>query len=235
MSRTFDRRALLGGGIAAATVALVGGGTAAGAVAATHPQVRYGSSGGAVLELQRKLAAKGFWCGSPDGSFGGLTQQAVYAVQKAYGLTRDGVCGPNTWGAVDRLTQPKSWTQTYAVEIDLRRQLLMITGNGYARITLNTSTGSGQWFSYNGRWIRATTPTGWFSMLWHGSNGWDYGALGGLYRPYYFTRSGIAVHGSGSIPPYPASHGCCRVSTAAQDMLIASGHLRIGRGVLVHN
>jgi hypothetical protein len=51
-----------------------------------------------------------------------------------------------------------------------------------------------------------------------------------LYRPKYF-RGGIAVHGSGSIPAYPASHGCARVSNAAMDLLWSSGSAALGTSV----
>lgn len=41
--------------------------------------------------------------------------------------------------------------------------------------------------------------------------------LGRLYRPKCFHGDGIAVRGSSSVPPYPASHGCVRVTNAAID------------------
>ena len=56
--------------------------------------------------------------------------------------------------------------------------------------------------------------------------------LGELWRPKYFYR-GWAVHGSPSIPPYPASHGCARLSNAAIDMIWAEGLMPIGARVLV--
>ena len=34
-------------------------------------------------------------------------------------------------------------------------------------------------------------------------NGSDKGPLGQLYRPKYFTWTGIAVHGYTDVPPYP--------------------------------
>ena len=46
-----------------------------------------------------------------------------------------------------------------------------------------------------------------------------------LWRPRYFN-GGIAVHGSPSIPAYPASHGCARVSNAAMDMIWARASCR---------
>jgi hypothetical protein len=54
------------------------------------------------------------------------------------------------------------------------------------------------------------------------------GPLGDLYRPKYFNRQGIAVHGYANVPPYPASHGCVRVSLAAMDWLWRTDQLPAG-------
>lgn len=66
------------------------------------------------------------------------------------------------------------------------------------------------------------------------SRGWQRAPLGTLYRPGYYDR-GWAVHGSTSIPPYPASHGCSRISTAACDHLWDQSWFRKGRRVLIHS
>ena len=55
-----------------------------------------GASGPAVLALQQRLSSIGYWLGTPDGTFGDATEQAVYALQKAAGITRDGIVGPVT-------------------------------------------------------------------------------------------------------------------------------------------
>ena len=47
--------------------------------------------------LQAVLNARHFACGSADGFFGAKTQAAVTKAQQYYGLTVDGVCGPETW------------------------------------------------------------------------------------------------------------------------------------------
>jgi N-acetylmuramoyl-L-alanine amidase len=99
---SISRRDLLRGtaGVAAAgSLPLVLG--AGNAVAASHPTLRTGSRGAAVLALQRRLTSLGYWLGAADGQFGDLTRQAVVAVQKVAGLARDGVCGPATWARVD--------------------------------------------------------------------------------------------------------------------------------------
>jgi peptidoglycan hydrolase-like protein with peptidoglycan-binding domain len=47
-----------------------------------------GDSGPAVVALQTRLSRLGYWLGRADGTFGLTTQQAVYALQKAAGLTQ---------------------------------------------------------------------------------------------------------------------------------------------------
>jgi lipoprotein-anchoring transpeptidase ErfK/SrfK len=65
-------------------------------------------------------------------------------------------------------------------------------------------------------------------------DGYDPGPLGQLYRPKYFTETGVAVHGYSDVPPYPASHGCVRVSNAAIDYIWANNILPIGAAVWVY-
>lgn len=55
-----------------------------------------GTRGSDVTRLQKKLKAAGFNPGGVDGVFGGKTQAAVIAYQRAKGLSADGVVGPNT-------------------------------------------------------------------------------------------------------------------------------------------
>jgi peptidoglycan hydrolase-like protein with peptidoglycan-binding domain len=43
-----------------------------------------------VLALQKRLVRLGYWNGKSDGSYGQLTHQAVYALEKAAQLDRDG-------------------------------------------------------------------------------------------------------------------------------------------------
>jgi lipoprotein-anchoring transpeptidase ErfK/SrfK len=80
--------------------------------------------------------------------------------------------------------------------------------------------------------VPGTTPTGKFGVA-RQVNGYDVGPLGVLYRPKYF-HDGVAVHGYPSVPPYPASHGCVRVTNAAMDWLWANGALPIGGPVWVY-
>lgn len=238
-----DRRTLVGGlavagagllavGLTPATAAAAGAAPTA-LPSAAPPLLRRGSRGSAVTTLQRDLTNKGYWCGAVDGSFGHLTQQAVWAVQKRNGLVRDAVVGPATRTALANGTrQAPVGGRGNRVEIHLGRQLLLIVRDGRTRWMLNTSTGNDEYYWLNGRRYRATTPKGTFTVFSTYSQGWQWGPLGSLYRPMYFN-GGIAVHGSSSIPAWPASHGCCRLSTAAMDMIWSSGALGMRSTVIV--
>jgi peptidoglycan hydrolase-like protein with peptidoglycan-binding domain len=184
-----------------------------------------------VLALQQQLSELGYWLGTPDGAFGSLTQQAVWALQKSAGLSRDGVVGPRTRAALAQGVRPKATIED-GVEIDLGRQILLVVRDGRVRMILNTSTGNGEEYtSTAGRQAIATTPTGRFSV-YRGVDGPLTNSLGELWRPRFFHR-GFAVHGSPNIPPWPASHGCARLSNAAIDMIWATDLMPIGSTVVV--
>ncbi len=55
--------------------------------------------------------------------------------------------------------------------------------------------------------------------------------LGELYNPYYFL-GGYAIHGSPSVPNYPASHGCIRVTNWDMDLL--REHLEVGQTLYIY-
>ena len=61
--------------------------------------LKKGAKGTAVKAMQTLLIGYGYSCGSSgaDGSFGGATDKALRAYQKAKGLAVDGSCGGNTW------------------------------------------------------------------------------------------------------------------------------------------
>jgi peptidoglycan hydrolase-like protein with peptidoglycan-binding domain len=205
--------------------------------ATAKPQkLKIGSKGPAVLALQQRLNELGYWNGKADGKFGGATQQAVFALQKAAGIGRDGSVGPKTQKALDAGVQPTAKSKAgsgYLVEINLKKQLLMFVKNGVVINTLNTSTGSNQHYEYQGQTYLADTPTGHFKVG-RQIDGVRHGPLGDLFRPKYFN-GGIAVHGSPSIPPYPASHGCARVSNAAINWIWSTGKIPLKTKVWVYS
>jgi peptidoglycan hydrolase-like protein with peptidoglycan-binding domain len=191
-----------------------------------------GESGDAVAVLQQRLVDLGYWMGEPDGTYGQLTRQAVMAFQKVEGLSRDGVAGPATQAQLAAAGRP-SPRGGDGIEIDLERQVIFIVQGGQVQWALNTSTGNGETYtSSSGGSARAVTPPGDFRVQ-REFDGVREAPLGTLYRPKYFN-GGIAVHGSGSIPATPASHGCARVTNAAMDMIWSTGAMAIGTPVSVY-
>jgi hypothetical protein len=186
-----------------------------------------------VLALQQRLSALGYWLGTPDGTFGDATEQAVYALQKAAGIGRDGTVGPVTAAALDRGVVPKPRsTSGYVIEVDLEDDLLMLVTNGRLDYVLNTSTGGGYTYTDDGVTAIADTPTGLF-QIYQQVDGMVVDYLGQLWRPKFFD-DGFAIHGDSYVPPYPVSHGCVRVSDEAIDWIWSEDLAPIGTAVWVY-
>lgn len=66
------------------------------------PVLRLGMRGPAVIRLQERLRATGFFTGAIDGVFGVQTETAVQTAQRRFQLQADGVVGPETWAALLR-------------------------------------------------------------------------------------------------------------------------------------
>jgi N-acetylmuramoyl-L-alanine amidase len=198
------------------------------------PTLQEGATGNAVLALQRRLNALGYWVGPLNGIFGDSTQQAVWAAQKAAVLPRDGVAGTQTWRALERHVVPKARPASgNLIEVNLADDLLMIIRGGRLRAILNTSTGGGYTYVDNGVTSVAITPQGVFHTYAE-IDGIDVDSLGTLWRPKFFT-SGYAIHGDSYVPPYPVSHGCVRVSNEAIDWIWAENFDPIGTEVWVYS
>jgi peptidoglycan hydrolase-like protein with peptidoglycan-binding domain len=193
-----------------------------------------GAAGSAVADIQRRLTYLGFWLPGINGVFDSDMQQAVWAFQKANGLPRTGVVDAATQKAFRTATRPRPRsTSGYHYEIDKTRQIAIVAVNGVAEYIFNTSTGSDHPYWLNGVLYSAHTPEGQFTVI-RQVDGPDVSPLGVLFRPKYFTWSGIAVHGYTEVPPYPASHGCTRVSVAAINFIWANNILPIGTSVWVY-
>lgn len=205
----------------------------AAAPAVSTPLLQIGDHGDAVKALQGQLLALGYWVAGTAGTFGSTTQSAVFALQKVTGLDRDGVCGPATWARLQAGARPTASTSSgHVIEVHKDRQILLVVDSGKVSTILSTCTGAGRPFVSKGVHYDGRTPSGDFHVYFSKS-GWDHGPLGDLYRPMFFN-GGIAIHGAGAVPPYPASHGCCRVTVAAMDMLLATGSVAMGNRVVVY-
>jgi len=181
---------------------------------------RRDNTGSGVATVQRALLDLGFWLNDPFGSYGYTTEQAVMAFQKYAGLARTGVFDVATRDALAVAVRPAARSQNgdgIVAEVDKTRQLLLYTRDGRVEWVFNTSTGSGEQYFSQGRTAIAITPEGKWPIA-YSVNGLDISPLGELWRPRYFV-DGYAIHGSPSVPGFPASHGCVRVANPVIDFI----------------
>jgi hypothetical protein len=202
-----------------------------------HADLRSGDHGARVKKLQQQLLDAGYWLPSADGAFGPSTLQAVWAVQKAAGLQRDGVVGKMTQQAIDKGVRPTARTHHgHVIEVDLTKQIVLMVDDGHVSTILNASSGSGKPFKdKDGHQYVAHTPTGTYRMgrQYDGMYTSNLG-LGTMWRPKFFN-GGIALHGLGfDVPPYPASHGCVRISNPAMNWVWSTNKAPQGTQVTVY-
>ena len=191
-----------------------------------------GDSGSWVIKLQERLTEAGFRPGEADGVFGKATLGAVYAFQKLHNLERDGTFKNEHWDLLDAETALSVHGEAPdRVEVDLAKQILYLVKQDEVEAVLPISSGNGDTFrNASSRSIRARTPEGGYEF-YRRVEGWRISYLGALYRPFYF-RGGYAIHGSKSVPPYPASHGCVRVELHDMDYLTTE--LELGMPIFVY-
>jgi L,D-transpeptidase catalytic domain/Putative peptidoglycan binding domain len=166
------------------------------------PLITYGSSGPAVAELLRELAALHYAVPRIQQSFDGDVLESVYAFEKVQGLPRDGRVDVAFWA---RLARPRIASPRYSepadhLEVDKEHQVLYVVRGGQVALVSPVSTAGIPGYY---------TPVGRFA-IYRKVPGYDPSPLGILYKPMYFV-GGYAIHGNPSVPPYPASHGCVRV------------------------
>ena len=188
--------------------------------------------GPTVADVQRRLNDLGYWV-PVSGRVDFLTVQALYALEKVAGLPRVGGIGGAERAALERGSRPSPRDLFDGIEVDKGHQIVMFIRNGTVVYIFNTSTGSGQVYFSGGQRAVAFTPEGHFH-IYSQINGMRISSLGQLFRPKYFT-GGFALHGSPSIPPFPASHGCVRLSNGAINFIWDSGIAPIGTPVFVYH
>ena len=73
---------------------------------------RWCSKGAQVKALQSLLADLGLYHQDPDGVFGYLTEDAVQALQRRFGLRVDGIAGPMVHRLLHHPILPRAWIFT---------------------------------------------------------------------------------------------------------------------------
>ena len=199
---------------------------------AAPAKLQSGSEGPAVKALQQRLHELGYQVQEADGQFGPETHHSVVAFQKVNRIGRDGVVGPITRKALadPRVPKPRSAKPGFHVEADLTLQVVYMVRDGEVVEILDASSASGQTYTVDGDVRVAVTPLGSFTIQ-RKIDAWRKSKLGLLYRPAYFI-GGYALHGAYSVPPFPASHGCIRITIAAMDRWYAK--LPVGTPMLVY-
>ncbi|MBW3663853.1 MAG: cell wall-binding repeat-containing protein [Actinobacteria bacterium] len=196
-----------------------------------------GDTGPVVVAIQNRLTELGYWLGRADGTFGFVTSQAIMAFQKYEGLPRTGEADTVTRERLEAATRPVPRATNRSgrwVEIDKTRQVMMFIVNGHVEWAMNTSTGTETYYTRrDGSRGFAHTPEGWFTFN-RQIDGMREAELGRLWRPKYFTSAGHAIHGSGSIPAHPASHGCARLSNPAIDFVWAADLAPLGTPLFIY-
>lgn len=195
--------------------------------------LKAGSSGPEVAFLQKALGRATYPAGGRDGTFGANTQQGVYAFEKVHNMTRDGVVPPLEMERIitaGRPRTPKREPKNF-VDVDISRQVLFEVRDRKVVHTLPISSGNEEYYTVDGETYKAHTPRGNFS-LYRKIAGKRVSRLGTLYYPNYFV-GGYAIHGSTSVPTYPASHGCVRIPMYVHKKFFYRNP--IGTPVFVHN
>ena len=171
-----------------------------------------GMQGEPVQAMQTRLVALHYDPGAIDGRYGGALTSAVMAFQKVAGMPRTGRATPDVLAAVAAATDAAPMLAeggATRIEIDLKRQVLLYWRDGALLRVLPVSTGTGRHYCEDGDCGVAVTPTGSYRIQ-RRIRGQHKSPLGLLFDPLFFV-GGYAIHGSPSVPAYPASHGCVRI------------------------
>jgi hypothetical protein len=170
-----------------------------------------------VREVQQNLRRLGIHI-TVDGVEGPRTRQAVCAARRLLRYKRVSR-SRITWEDVTAIRKATTWKKprhgnTY-LWVDRRCQMLYQAKGGEFIRVLKASTGKPGHRTPGGTyWITWRWP-GWHDSSEYPSDSGN----GNMYNSMYFKSGGYAIHGSRSVPYYPASHGCVRVTVWAADRL----------------
>jgi hypothetical protein len=204
-------------------------------------------SSASVQEAQTIMTKFGIPTGTVDGYYGPNTARGLCAARQMAGYTpnRNNVDSAllakmrswnKTYGNLQAMPAPKlDGRTTYLLVLQKCQAILYVANGKYSRV-MATSTGMNASQSDDGKDHR--TPTNKSYLLGYTQRGWSCSTLypeGCSHHPGVGMNSGVSdygnmynkravvgdvfVHGSTSVPPHPASHGCIRVTVADSDWM----------------
>ena len=200
-----------------------------------------------VATAQSILTKLGIPVGPVDGAWGAQTAQGMCTFRliaglpvSRGGLTADDVARLNAYSAayasLGSIPAPaRGGRSTYLVATRTCQTMLYARDGHYVR-TMRISTGKPGYATPTGAYLLGRTQPGWScSSLYpeacyyrsegvnalYATKGVPYSTYGNMYNKR--TISGAyMLHGSPSVPTYPASHGCVRVTIADSDWMFGS-------------
>ena len=186
-----------------------------------------------VNKAQQHLSAIGYWAGPAGDKAAERTRYAILAFQRVERRNQTGKLDAAGAYAALSASRPTPRETGYShIEVDLQRQVLFVVDQKIGvTLVLPVSSGSEKLYTFEGKTSRAVTPRGRFTV-YRKVDGWRKAPLGMIYYPNYFDE-GWAIHGSASVPNYPASHGCIRIPIATAKEL--SDITPVGTVVLIYD
>ena len=186
-----------------------------------------------VNKAEQHLLEIGYWYGPASDRDAARSRYAILAFQRVARHKQTGKLNAADAQAALAAMRPTPRETGYShIEVDLQRQVLFVVDQKVGvTLVLPVSSGSGKLYTFEGKTSRAVTPRGRYTV-YRKVNGWRKAPLGMIYYPSYFDE-GWAIHGSGSVPNYPASHGCIRIPIATAKEL--SDITPVGTVVLIYD
>lgn len=193
----------------------------------TSSGIGQGARGPQVLAIQQRLQELKYDISNPDGRFGNETWHAVLAFQKANNLSRTARVNTKMLELLEAGAEPAPVVPDGGadrIEVDLKRQVLTLYRDGALARIVSISSGTGKPYCELNPDTKkrecdvAKTPVGSFRVQSRIA-GFRESKLGLLYNPLYFV-GGFAIHGSNSVPGYPASHGCVRIPNKTSEWFV---------------
>jgi N-acetylmuramoyl-L-alanine amidase len=222
MTASSGRRALLRGTTLLLTTLLL----LVSLIGATGVRPAEASTGSAaVREAQTLLSQLGYPVGPIDGIDGPRTRQGLCAWRRLEGRTASRTALTSSeLKAIRTTTRLPAAAKGRGVTVDRTCQTVYYRQDGRFRKVLIASTGSSGSLPRTGDFRIQRKRAGWHtSSLYPASSP-------NMYNTLYFDGA-IAIHGSRSVPAYPASKGCVRVTVKGADYLFA--RMKVGDPVRV--